>query len=139
MRLNLELVDIKNVNNEDSFKNWKYFTVKTIKAEWESHQNAFMHVFINISNIKKLEKERATNKWLHIMFSSISHEFRTPLNAFINALHLIKLNFESIKKILDNKGFELVSRKIWESMQRSITTASVSSKICKLAQYFFSG
>ena len=127
--INVKMIDW--MQTEERWENWKYFTVKTIKVEWESNQNAFMHVFINISNIKKLEKERATNKWLHIMFSSISHEFRTPLNAFMNALHLIKLNFESIKEILVDKGFELETRKYWESMQRNITTATVSSKICK--------
>ena len=60
--------------------------------------NAYLHVFVNISSIKRLEKVRATNKCLHIMFASISHEFRTPLNAFINAVDLIK-----ILNILSNK------------------------------------
>ena len=47
---------------EESYEGSKYFAVKTIQVEWESHQHAFMHVFINVSNVKKLEKAKATNK-----------------------------------------------------------------------------
>ena len=137
--VNIEMIESNHFENDYSFEGCKYFTVKTIKVEWESHKNAFMHVFINISNVKKLEKEKASNKWLHIMFSSISHEFRTPLNAFMNALRLIELSFESIERILIEKGLELKTRKEREFMQRNITTATVSSKICKSILLFFSG
>ena len=70
------------------------------------------------------------------MFSSISHEFRTPLNAFMNALTLIKINFESVEAVLDaalgDKPAALKAvDKHRESLHRSITTASVSSKVRK--------
>ena len=66
--------------------------------------NAYLHVFANISSIKKLEKVRATNKCLHIMFASISHEFRTPLNAFTNVVDLIKINFEMSQDIIKSNA-----------------------------------
>ena len=66
------------------------------------------------------------------MFSSISHEFRTPLNAFMNALTLIKINFEAVEAALDDKTAALTSVvKSRDSLHRNITTASVSSKVRK--------
>ena len=58
----LQMDDKFGQNKEDSYEGSKYFAVKTIQVEWESHQHAFMHVFINVSNVKKLEKAKATNK-----------------------------------------------------------------------------
>lgn len=75
------------------------YQMKTIKVFWEENENAFMHVFINLTSMKKLEKEKATNKCLHIMFSSVSHEFRTPINAFTSALTLLHANTERLKNI----------------------------------------
>ena len=49
-------------NSTSSKSSIKYFTLKTINVQWEASESAFMHVFINISNIKRLEKEKATNK-----------------------------------------------------------------------------
>ena len=128
----LQMVDKQMNDDESNFEGSKFFTVKTIEVEWEQHQHALMHVFVNVSSVKKLEKVKATNKWLHIMFSSISHEFRTPLNAFMNALTLIKINFEAVEAALDDKTAALTSVvKSRDSLHRNITTASVSSKVRK--------
>ena len=128
----LQMVDRQIHDDESNFEGSKFFTVKTIEVEWEQHQHALMHVFVNVSSVKKLEKVKTTNKWLHIMFSSISHEFRTPLNAFMNALTLIKINFEAVEAALDDKTAALTSVvKSRDSLHRNITTASVSSKVRK--------
>ena len=112
----------------------RYFTLKTINVEWEASECAFMHVFINISNIKRLEKEKATNKWLHIMFASISHEFRTPLNSFTNSLDLLKINFDTIKHLvwwLDLYKSNPIMKKFenaFKNVDKFITAATISSK-----------
>ena len=117
-----------------SMNDSKYFTMKTIKVYWEESTDAYMHVFINTTNIKRLEKEKATNKCLHIMFSSISHEYRTPLNAFSNALELIRMSYETFTKevnkfdVHDATQKRLLS-KASESIEKNIKIATVSSKV----------
>ena len=77
----------------------KFFTLKTIRVNWEESKKAFLHVFVNSTYVKRLEQEKAANRCLHIMFSSISHEFRTPINAFSNALTLLELNCDKLSKL----------------------------------------
>ena len=58
----LQMVDRQMNDDESNFEGSKFFTVKTIEVEWEQHQHALMHVFVNVSSVKKLEKVKATNK-----------------------------------------------------------------------------
>jgi signal transduction histidine kinase len=84
------------VKFSSSFNRSYYFTVKTIKVDWEESEKSFMHVFIDTTSIRKLEEQRAKNKCQQLMFSSISHEFRTPINAFSNSINLIDLTLEKV-------------------------------------------
>ena len=53
----------------------KYFTVKTLKVSWEGNTNAFLHVFVDVTDIRKLEEANNSIKLQKIMFASVSHEF----------------------------------------------------------------
>lgn len=39
-----------------------YYSIKTVRVSWENCKNAYMHVFVDNTNIKKLENEKAINK-----------------------------------------------------------------------------
>lgn len=72
------------------------FNVKTLQVNWEGNKNAFMHVFIDTTDIRKLEEANNNIKCQKIMFASVSHEFRTPLNAILNSYRFIETTFQSI-------------------------------------------
>ena len=78
-----------------------FYNIKSIKVKWESKE-AFMHLFVNITQIKKLEEERANRKWQQIMFTSLSHDMRTPLNTFSNSLQLIRIWLNELKSKFAN-------------------------------------
>jgi signal transduction histidine kinase len=77
-----------------------FYNVKTMKVIWEKNADAYMHIFIDMTNIKKLEEEKAKYTCQKIMFASVSHEFRTPLNVFHNSLYLIKLKLDSVVEVI---------------------------------------
>jgi signal transduction histidine kinase len=109
----------------------RFYTLNTIRVTWAHSSQAFMHVFVNTTNIHKLEKEKATNKWMHIMFSSISHELRTPINAFFNANEMIKFGLNIIKESIDGdhiKNMANVKRMV-EIIDKNVKIASVSSDL----------
>ena len=64
--------------------------MKTLKIDWESNPNSFMHVLIDTTKIAQLEEAKNNMKCKQIMFASTSHEFRTPLNSILNTFDLIK-------------------------------------------------
>jgi K+-sensing histidine kinase KdpD len=111
----------------------KFYTLTTVKVNWVSSMNSYMHVFIDTTDIHKLEKAKVTNKCMHIMFSSISHELRTPINAFVNANEMIKFGADSIKKFdcmkkLSSKNIENVS-KMLDLIDKHTRIATVSSNL----------
>lgn len=56
-------IEVLNRDHENSsLAGSKFFNLKTIKVNWEEHDDAFMHVFVNSTSVKKLEKEKAINK-----------------------------------------------------------------------------
>ena len=66
-------VNFESEKSDESFT--KYFTVKTLKVSWEGNTNAFLHVFVDVTDIRKLEKATNNIKCQKIMFTSVSHEF----------------------------------------------------------------
>ena len=90
---------MKDIQNEEEFKS--YYSVKTIKVNWEDNQHSYLHVFIDTTQIRKLEEERAKGKVQQLMFASVSHELRTPLNAFVNSQQLIGFTLADLKKRLE--------------------------------------
>jgi len=55
--------------------NIRHFQVKTLQIRWEGDTSAFLHVFVDITDIKKLEEATNNIKCQKIMFASVSHEF----------------------------------------------------------------
>jgi signal transduction histidine kinase len=84
-------------------KEEKFYTLKTVHVNWADSKNAFMHVFINTTDVQKLENAKAKNQWLHVLFSSLSHELRTPVNAFMNANQMIRYTSERIRETIVKK------------------------------------
>jgi hypothetical protein len=39
-----------------------FFTIKTVMVSWADPSKAFMHVFVNTTDIQRLEKIKVTNK-----------------------------------------------------------------------------
>ena len=74
----------------------KIYGVKTIKISWDGDSNAYMHVFVDMTNIVKLEQVNNDIKCQKIMFASTSHEFRTPLNAILNSYKFIDSRFATM-------------------------------------------
>jgi len=66
-------VNFESEKEEDSWT--RYFTVKTLKVSWEGNTNAFLHVFVDVTDIRKLEEANNNIKCQKIMFASVSHEF----------------------------------------------------------------
>jgi len=64
-----------NSNAPEEEEHIKYFQVKTLKVSWEGWVNAFLHVFVNITDIKKLEEANYNIKLQKVMFSNLSDEF----------------------------------------------------------------
>ena len=67
--------DINFESEKDDDSCTKYFTVKTLKVSWEGNTNAFLHVFVDVTDIRKLEEANNNIKCQKIMFASVSHEF----------------------------------------------------------------
>jgi signal transduction histidine kinase len=109
----------------------RFYTLKSIKVNWVDSTSAFMHVFVNTTDIQRLEKAKATNKCMHVMFSGISHELRTPLNAFINANEMIKYGSSNIKKSLDEADAHKISkiREMVGVIEKNCKIAIVSSNL----------
>ncbi|CAI2365961.1 unnamed protein product [Moneuplotes crassus] len=72
--------------------------VKTLMVEWEGAE-AYMHVFVDITDVIKLEEAKNNIKCQKIMFTSASHEFRTPLNSITNSFDIVFGSFKTIEKI----------------------------------------
>ncbi|CAI2386569.1 unnamed protein product [Moneuplotes crassus] len=72
--------------------------VKTLMVEWEG-TNAFMHVFVDNTNVIKLEEAKNNIKCQKIMFTSASHEFRTPLNSITNSFDIVLNSFQELHNI----------------------------------------
>ncbi|CAI2360382.1 unnamed protein product [Moneuplotes crassus] len=72
--------------------------VKTLMVEWEGAE-AYMHVFVDITDFIKLEEAKNSIKCQKIMFTSASHEFRTPLNSITNSFDIVFDSFKTIEKI----------------------------------------
>jgi signal transduction histidine kinase len=77
----------------------KFFTIKTMKVEWEG-QKSYMDVFIDNTDIVRLEEANNSIKCQKIMFASASHEFRTPLNAIMNSYRFIEDHFNNVETCL---------------------------------------
>ena len=110
----------------------KYYNIKTMKVVWEKNFDAFMHIFVDTTNVKKLEEVKAKSSCQKVMFASISHEFRTPLNAFENSLNLIKAKHDSILKDIEGHlGDQLTSRlqNNSDSIYKFIKMGKISSKL----------
>ena len=107
-----------------------YFNVKSIKVNWDSNKDSFMHSFIDTSQVRKLEEVRATNKCQQTMFASVSHEFRTPINAFSNSLLLVKMKVDEIQqKLRELPGaYDKVSTS-FQKIDKFIKIGEVSSKL----------
>ena len=102
--LNIELND--NFNQNESYavrKSYRNFRVKTMKVNWNSKKDSYMHVFIDNTDIQKLEEAKNHIRCQKIMFASSSHEFRTPLNAIINSLDLVEIRYKQIHEKLLQK------------------------------------
>ena len=110
------------------------YIVKTIKVDWNSRRDAYMHVFTDVTSVKNYEKEKALNECLYILFSSMSHEFRTPLNTVWNSISLLASKIEQMSLIVknhineDNKDYKTVSQ-ISEACNKYKAMANISSKI----------
>ena len=97
---NIEIECFESLNQSEEFKLdneiktvSKIYGVKTIKISWDGYSNAYMHVFVDMTNIVKLEQANNDIKCQKIMFASTSHEFRTPLNAILNSYKFIDSRF----------------------------------------------
>ena len=53
----------------------RFFHVKTLKVSWEGNVNAYLHVFVDTTDIRKLEEATNSIRCQKIMFASVSHEF----------------------------------------------------------------
>jgi hypothetical protein len=49
-------------NQQDDEKEPRYFTLKTIQVNWENSVHAFLHAFVNTTDVHKLEKAKVTNR-----------------------------------------------------------------------------
>jgi signal transduction histidine kinase len=119
--------------NSDEQNDSKYYNVKTMKVKWEKETEAFMTIFIDMTNVKKLEEEKAKYLCQKRMFASVSHEFRTPLNAFENSLELIKFKIDSISKAINIKDIENTKKSLVHqnilSIEKFIKMGKISSKL----------
>jgi signal transduction histidine kinase len=121
-------------NQQNDEKEPRYFTLKTIQVNWENSVHAFLHAFVNTTDVHKLEKAKVTNRWMHIMFSSISHELRTPINAFINANEMIKFGSDKIKDLFRHnqiiEGNNIASlKKMVDLIDKNTKIAAISSNL----------
>ncbi len=66
-----------------------YYRVQTKKINWENSEDAYLHVFVDTTDIRTLEEQRANNHYQRLMLANVSHEFRTPLNAILSSLNFI--------------------------------------------------
>ena len=107
-----------------------YYSVKTIKVNWEDNQHSYLHVFIDTTQIKKLEEERAKGKVQQLMFASVSHELRTPLNAFVNSQQFIGFTLADLKKRLEKLPEASAKvESLYPKFEKFLKVGEVSSKL----------
>ena len=107
-----------------------YYSVKTIKVNWNDNKHSYLHVFIDTTKIKKLEEESAKSKYQQLMFSSISHELRTPLNAFVNSTQLIGITLSDFKKrIIMQPEASAIFDNLHPKLDRFLRIGEISSKL----------
>ena len=120
--------EMKDIQNEEEFKS--YYSVKTIKVNWEDNQHSYLHVFIDTTQIRKLEEERAKGKVQQLMFASVSHELRTPLNAFVNSQQLIGFTLADLKKRLEKLPEASTKvESLYPKFEKFLKVGEVSSKL----------
>ena len=56
---------------------------------WET-QEAFLHIFVDMTSAQELATALADNKYQRLMTASLTHELRTPLNITQTALSVLE-------------------------------------------------